>query len=179
MPDSPYTGDEKPWICVCGPHSSGTRIHTELVNELNEANNKPFFVQHHSFPMAKFPEHDYYVFVQRDPRVTALSQRVRGYGVRAAASRGEEFEGFESQVWSGIAQAAEFFRRPECNGRVLHVWYGETVQNPLRFAERVRDFIQTEDGKPYFPQIPVQFGHQITDMSAKYVPEASRPGVIH
>ena len=157
--------DTRPWVMVLGPHSSGTRIHVKLVADLLAANGDPWIVEHFSLPYeASIPTRDKYIWVQRDPHITALSQEVRGYGTRQAKREGREFEGFHSQVWKGIAQGAELFQtlRPD---QFMFAWYNETLENPYDFAHKVMVFLGLETA-------PAGFGDDLEDMSAKYVQPA-------
>lgn len=151
--------DLRPHVAVMGCHSSTTRYHHEMFIHVNHYGGAPTIPFHLSipFPHQEFLNCDSYIWVQRDPTLTAISQEHRPEAV-LSGNRSDE-------VWQGMADAANIFRairRP-----VLYVWAQDTVRDPVTTMQRMGDFI----GLPWvFTEEDVL--KQPFDPDAKYLEEA-------
>lgn len=149
-------------VGLMGCHSSTVRFHCGMLRHVNRYTDDRFRTHCYSLPMDReFPLHSCYIWVQRDPTITAISQQRR-----PEIPSGNRME----DVWQGMAEAADafrFFRRS-----VLYVWAQDTVRDPVNTMQRMGDFIGVDH---LFTEDDI---HEMPfDPDAKYLAEARLNGV--
>lgn len=129
-----FPEDDTPQIAVMGPHSSGTKLHFRIAEQLNEAAGSPWHVIHASTPRGLYPVCERYIWVQRDPTITMLSQRKHGLGQDM------------SDVWEGISEGTYVLSK--IGKPTLAVWYQDTVRS-LRTVWIMADFMGVDVERAY------------------------------